>query len=182
MYCTNGLLICLTALISLVSSHPLHVLHAHHHHHAHHHLHLRLPFSSSTPKPGPELQRPLANDPSPASDTSDVYVNMTVKSPESSAPTSFLLPLRPSNTLATVELTSSVFHHPRTAQISNLQYGVAPKESSRQFERSGDVVCYAHTQSPASPQPQRGNEQKEQTPLAFRKSDGEIDFAEAGGR
>ncbi|KAL8993649.1 MAG: hypothetical protein Q9188_007279, partial [Gyalolechia gomerana] len=104
---------------------------------------------------------------------------MTLKSPESSAPTSFLLPLRASNTQDTIELTSSIFHHPRTARISNIQYGVAPKESSRQFERSEDVVCNAHAQLPAS-RSKQSNKHKEQQPLAFRKSDGEINFAEAG--
>lgn len=182
MYSTSGLLFFLAALTSLVFSHPLHVLHAHHQHHAHHHLHLRLPFGSSTPKAAHELQHPLADDLHSALDVSDLFVNMTIKSLESSAPSSFLLPLHASDTKDTLELTSSIFHHPRTAEISNVQYGVASKESSRQYEESDDdVVCYAHIQLPTSQSKQR-NEQKEQKSVSFRQSDGEIDFAKEGGK
>ena len=182
MYRITPLFIFLTILISKVLSHPLNLLHAHHHHHTHHHLHLRLPFRSSAAKAVPQLQNPLGNNPVQILDLSNIFVNMTLRSSESSAPTSFLIPLRASSPQEdAVELTSPTFHHPRTARISNIQYGVAPRDSSEQFERSGDVVCSAHTRLPAS-RSERQNAQRGSQSLVFRESDGEVDFAESGGR
>ncbi|KAI4141434.1 MAG: hypothetical protein L6R39_005336 [Caloplaca ligustica] len=107
---------------------------------------------------------------------------MTITTSESSAPSSFLIPLRPSS--PQVELTSSIFHHPRTARISNIQYGTGPKDSSREFELAEDVTCFAHTQ-PSPPQPKRRNTQQHQPARikleGFRQRDGEVNFAEAGG-
>ncbi|KAI4122394.1 MAG: hypothetical protein LQ338_005841 [Usnochroma carphineum] len=182
MSLSNNVLILLATLISFAISHPLNLLHSHHRHHTHHHTHLRLPFSSHAAKSVPRLQHPISDQSTPVHDISNVFVNMTVKSSESSAPSSFLIPLRRSS--PQVELTSSIFHHPRTARVSNIQYGTASEESSRQFEHAEDVACYAHTQ-PTSSQLRRRDTQGKQpqpTKLApFGQSDGEINFAEAGG-
>ncbi|KAI4112838.1 MAG: hypothetical protein LQ345_006073 [Seirophora villosa] len=135
-----------------------------------------------------------------APDISNIFVNLTVKtSSSSSAPSSFLIPLRATASTSSSPphaqlLTSPVFQHPRTAQISHIQHGVGPADSSRPFERAGDVACYAHTtpqeasSSSASSKkrrntaPQQQQQQRGKPLEPFRATDGEIDFADAGGR
>lgn len=179
MFASGSFLYLLLATsISLGLSHPLNLMHSHHHHRAHRHLHLRLPFHSDPARSALQVQHPISGTVPPALDISNVFVNMTIRSSESSAPSSFLIPLRASS--PQVELTAAIFHHPRTARISNIQYGTDAKDSSRPFERSEEVACHAHIQSNV-PQSQGRNWQ--QTKLeSFRQSDGEISFAEAGGK
>lgn len=151
----------LATILTTAVAHPLNLLHSHHTHHAHHHLHLRLPKLG--PKAAPGLQQPLANNaPATTLDISNVFVNMTVTSPETSLPTSFLVPLRTSKQTPSVGPTTSTCHHPRTARISNIQYGTSMEQASQQFERAEDVVCYAQAK-------------------AFRLRDGEIDLAGVAG-
>ncbi|KAL8760721.1 MAG: hypothetical protein Q9184_003101 [Pyrenodesmia sp. 2 TL-2023] len=179
MFASGSFLYLLLATsISLGLSHPLNLMHSHHHHRAHRHLHLRLPFHSDPSRSALHVQHLISGTPPPALAISNVFVNMTIRSSESSAPSSFLIPLRTSS--PQVELTAAFFHHPRTARISNIQYGTDAKDSSRPFERSEEVSCYAHTQSIVL---QSQGQDSQPTKLeAFRQSDGEIKFAEAGGK
>ncbi|KAL9008382.1 MAG: hypothetical protein Q9173_006485 [Seirophora scorigena] len=212
MLLSNSALIFFATLTSSAISHPLNLLHSHHHHHAHHHLHLRLPFRSQAAK---SLQQPISGSNNPttipaAPDISNIFVNLTIKTSSSatSPPSSFLIPLRAAASTSSPPhaqlLTSPVFQHPRTAQISHIQHGVGPADSSRPFERAGDVACYAHTtqqeasasssSSPskkrrnaavreeAAPQQQQQQQQRGKQLEPFRAADGEIDFADAGGR
>ncbi|KAL8702748.1 MAG: hypothetical protein Q9201_004070, partial [Fulgogasparrea decipioides] len=119
---------------------------------------------------------------------------MTLTSSESSMPTSILVPLRASSDKEPDDdiPTPSIFHHPNTALISNIQYGTAPKQTSRQFENPQEVVCYAHTSPLSNPDPshaksnRRSNRswknRKQSRLQGFRQSDGVIDFANKGGK
>lgn len=154
----------LATILTTAIAQPLHLLHSHHTHHSHHHLRLRLPkLGSNAVKASSALQHPLTNNaPVAALDISNVFINMTLTSSETSLPTSFLIPLRTSSQASSVEPTASTCHHPRTARISNIQYGTSMEQASRQFERAEEVVCFAQAK-------------------AFRLSDGEIRLAEVGG-
>ncbi len=178
------LFLLLTTLISSAISHPLNMLHSHHHHRAHRHVHLRLPFLADPAKTALQVQQPIpGGTASPTLDITNVFVNMTIRESENSAPSSFMIPLRASS--PQVELTAAIFHHPRTARISNIQYGTGTKDESRPFERSEEVTCYAHTQNTGL-QAHGQNLQRtrpQTTKLEpFRQSDGEINFADAGGK
>ncbi|KAL8775129.1 MAG: hypothetical protein Q9209_000608 [Squamulea sp. 1 TL-2023] len=171
----------LAIIFPFTIAHPLNLLHSHHIHHSHHHLHLRLPnFGSNAAKAAPGMQHPLANNNAATTfDISNVFVNMTVTSAENSHPLSFLIPLRPSEQASSVDPTASTFHHPQTSRISNIQYGTSAKQSSKQFERPEDVVCYAHAASTNN----KSNPWKSQQEGAkgFRQKDGVIDLKEVGG-
>ena len=175
----------LATIVSFTIAHPLNLLHSHHHHHSHHHLHLRLPkLGSNAANAVAALQRPLINNsPAPTVDISNVFVNMTLTSAENPVPISFLVPLHPSKPEpeSSVEPTASTLHHPHTATISNIQYGTSTKATSPQFERSGDVVCYAHaTATYNSNQKSKRRTSQQERAKAFRQSHGEIDLVEAG--
>ncbi|KAL8907302.1 MAG: hypothetical protein Q9171_005921, partial [Xanthocarpia ochracea] len=175
----------LATIAPFTIAHPLNLLHSHHRHHSHHHLHLRLPkFGSNAAKAAPALQHPLTNNsPAPTVDISNVFVNMTLTSAENPIPMSFLVPLHPSKPEpeSSVEPTASTLHHPHTATISNIQYGTSTKATSQQFERPGDVVCYAHaTATHNSNQKSERRKSRQERAKAFRQSDGEIDLVKAG--
>ncbi|KAL8645649.1 MAG: hypothetical protein Q9210_006588 [Variospora velana] len=181
----NNALILLATLISLAICHPLNLLHSHHHHHAHHHLHLRLPsFRSEAAKSAPQLQQPISSG-NPNIDTSNVFINMTIKASITSVPASFLIPLRASTSPQQVEFASSVFQHPRTAKISHIQHGTGPADQSRRFQRAGDVACYPHTQATLSEKRRsdavgkKAPQEKKSKLEPFRLVDGEVDFTEA---
>ncbi|KAI4183604.1 MAG: hypothetical protein LQ346_006277 [Caloplaca aetnensis] len=180
---SSTLFLLLATFISSAISHPLNLLHTHHHHRAHRHVHLRLPFLSDPAKSALQVQQPISGTASPALDITNVFVNMTTRESESSAPSSFMIPLRASS--PQVELTAAIFHHPRTARISNIQYGTSTKDQSRPFERAEEVTCYAHTQS-TGPEAHGRNSQRTEPQTTklepFRQSDGEINFADAGGK
>ncbi|KAL8707133.1 MAG: hypothetical protein Q9220_007780, partial [cf. Caloplaca sp. 1 TL-2023] len=190
MYPSKSLFIVLATATLSTYAHPLNLLHSHHAHHAHHHLHLRFPFSSSATKAStPELQHPLTTTTNVApnlDDISNIFVNMTLTSSENANPTSVLIPLHSSATEKDLQSTTpSIFHHPRTARISNIQYGTATTVGvSRQFERPEDVECYAHGAEPVvqqtklqrrrkSGQVLQQQQQQQQRGQPFRQSDGE---------
>ncbi|KAL8897840.1 MAG: hypothetical protein Q9207_006994 [Kuettlingeria erythrocarpa] len=173
----------LATFISSATSHPLKLLHSHHHHRAHRHVHLRLPFLADPARSALQVQQPISGTASPVLDIAKVFVNMTIRASESSAPSSFMIPLRASS--PEVELTAAIFHHPCAARISNIQYGTGTKDESRQFERSGEVICYAHTQNngPQTPGRNLQRTEPETTKLEpFHQSDGEINFADTAGK
>lgn len=192
MLLLNSALIFLATLTSSAICHPLNLLHSHHRHHRrhpHHHLHLRLPsFRSEAAKSAPQLQQPISSG-TPNIDTSNIYINMTIKTSITSAPASFLIPLRLSPSPQQAELASAVFQHPRTARISHIQHGTGPADQSRRFERAGDVACYPHTQATLSEKKRRSDaavgkkapQGKKSILEPFRVADGQVDFTQAAG-
>ncbi|KAL8668063.1 MAG: hypothetical protein Q9202_000041 [Teloschistes flavicans] len=191
------ILLLLTALVPSTLSHPLSLLHKHrHHHHKHRHLNLHQLFSSLPSKAAPAvaqhpLQQPLTN-PSPAStlDTANIYVNMTVTTAETAAPVSFLVPLLPEADIEKEDggggetTTPPPLHHARTARIAGVRYQDAGRGG---FESPERIICYAHTfLSSRSTSEQNSNRSQHDSngsrSRAFGQEDGEIDFAERGGR
>lgn len=162
----------LASVISSAVAHPLNLLHSHHAHHSHHHLHLRLPNFGT--RAASRTQQPIGNNlPTAPIDISNVFVNITLTTHESSKPIYLLVPLHHSERASSVKPTPSVYHHPRTAKISNIRYGTSMEDSSRQFERAGDVTCYAH----AAPIYDHKTLKRRARPHPFRQRDGETDLA-----
>lgn len=209
MYLSANLLFLLCTTILQTLSHPLNLLHTHHHHHRHRRL--RLPLFSSQPakdKQQEHFQQPLAPAQDPQSlttdDISNVFVNLTLTlqhslSEEQKTVIHRLIPLNSSPQRGTFSfpfnqprersiadnkiLVSNIPSHVRSIKISGAQYGSASTDASRQFADIKDVTCYASSipQNKMSRRHVRSHQTGEGD-IAFRESDGELDFGDAGGK
>lgn len=73
--------------------------------------------------------------------------------------------------------------HVRSVKISGAQYGSASTDTSKQFADIKDVTCYASSihrdkMSRRRVRPRQTGEED----IAFKESDGELDFGDAGGK